>query len=400
MRTFCNLHFGRQIFGLSLGVIFTSYSFASTPKAEFRKLVKLASVPVAEGNYIVVLDENESFQSFKPLLSSPMQHTYTEVFQGFSAKLNVSDLKKLDADSRVEKIYKTTPMYLNAEQKGVTWGLDRLDQEVLPLDTRYSWKNDGAGVTVYVIDTGVFATNSDFEGRAVSYADLTVEKGTSKENLDGHGHGTHVSGTIASKTYGVAKASKIVGIKVFDSQGSEADDATILAGVDVAMKHHKEFQTKAVMNLSLGGEASDVLDAGLKKAIESGITVVVAAGNESMDACQTSPARLPEAVTVGATNRSDKLAFFSNFGPCVDILAPGVGIVSNLNRSSGSQTMDGTSMASPHVAGVAALVLSAHPEFSPSEVSEFMVDQAVEGRIKTQDKTVNRFVSTLWNRPE
>jgi subtilisin family serine protease len=275
-----------------------------------------------------------------------------------------------------------------------------LDQEVLPLDTRYSWKNDGAGVTVYVIDTGVFATNSDFEGRAVSYADLTVEKGTSKENLDGHGHGTHVSGTIASKTYGVAKASKIVGIKVFDSQGSEADDATILAGVDVAMKHHKEFQTKAVMNLSLGGEASDVFDAGLKKAIESGITVVVAAGNESMDACQTSPARLPEAVTVGATNRSDKLAFFSNFGPCVDILAPGVGIVSNLNRSSGSQTMDGTSMASPHVAGVAALVLSAHPEFSPSEVSEFMVDQAVEGRIKTQDKTVNRFVSTLWNRPE
>ena len=400
MASFCNLHFGRQFLGLSFAAIFTSYSFAGSSKVEIRKLVQSKNTLETEGNYIVVLAEGQSFQSFKPLLSRPMQHTYTEVFQGFSAKLKVSELKNLDADSRVVKIYKTTPMYLNAEQKGVTWGLDRLDQEALPLDTSYSWKNDGAGVTVYVIDTGVFAANSDFQGRAVSYADLTVEKGTSKENIDGHGHGTHVSGTIASKTYGVAKASKIVGIKVFDSQGSEADDATILAGVDVAIKHQKEFQTKAVMNLSLGGEASDVLDAGLMKAIESGITVVVAAGNESMDACQTSPARLPEAVTVGATNRSDKQAFFSNFGPCVDILAPGVGVVSNLNRNSGSQTMDGTSMASPHVAGVAALVLSTHPEFFPSEVSEFLVDQAIEGRIKTQDKTVNRFVSTLWNRPE
>jgi serine protease len=369
-----------------------------TPEA---KLHTVSASNKVQGRYIVVLDDTR--ESFALEQASGLQplHVYRNAVRGFSADLSPEQLQTLLENAAVKAVYETGYRKLYGTQTDATWGVDRLDQTTSSLDRTYKYNADGKGVTAYIIDTGINVKHPTFEGRAVLGADVTKDKGTSKENIDGHGHGTHVAGTVGSKNWGVAKGVKLVAVKVFDSTGGEADDATVLAGIDFSIADHQANPGPAVINMSLGGEASDVLDAGVKKASESGIVVVVAAGNDNADACKYSPAREPSMITVGSMASGDRKSSFSNWGTCVDVLAPGSRVTSASNRGSGSATMDGTSMASPHVAGVAAVVLSAHPEFTVEQAAEFIKTTAQKDAISGfRNGTPNLLASLVWNVPK
>ena len=253
-------------------------------------------------------------------------------------------------------------------QSSAPWGLDRIDQTDLPLNSSYSYASDGAGVTAYVVDTGILASHTDFGSRVrVGYDAFTDGRNTS----DCNGHGTHVAGTIGGTTYGVAKAASLVAVRVLDCAGSGTLSG-VIAGIDWAVTDHASGP--AVMNLSLGGGASSSLDAAVDRAITDGITVVVAAGNSNVDACTVSPARASNAVTVGATTTSDSRASYSNFGSCLDIFAPGSSVLSAYYTSNtATATLSGTSMASPHVAGAAARILGADPGMRPDQVASALV---------------------------
>ena len=253
---------------------------------------------------------------------------------------------------------------LEAAAVATSWGLDRLDQRSLPLDTTYSYATTGAGVDAYVLDTGIRADHQEFTGRVKPGFALS-SLGTTE---DCNGHGTHVAGTLAGRTTGVAPGASIIPVRILDCNGSGSLSG-VLEAIDWVVENHTAGP--AVMNLSLGGSASAVLDASIQKAVDDGITVVVAAGNAGDDACLSSPARAPSAISVAATTISDRRSPFSNYGDCVDVFAPGSDIVSAWwTSSSATAVSSGTSMAAPHVAGVAARVLSAHANYSPAQVAD------------------------------
>lgn len=340
-------------------------------KSAVRQAVKGAAAPT---------DMRDTVRSLSGTLAK--QHglqnarfVYSRVLQGGVFHLEEKQLEALRNDPRVAYIEKDQEVKVRAVQSTPVWGLDRLDQADLPLDSQYQHDEGGVPVNVYVIDTGVLASHSQFDGRAQSGYDL-VDKDADATDCDGHG--THVAGSIGSALYGVAKNVKIFGVRVLNCSGS-GSYAGVIAGIEwVAANHIKP----AVANMSLGGNGSKAVDDAVSAGIQAGVTFVVAAGNSSRDACSYSPARVPAAITVGASDAADKRARFSNFGPCIDVFAPGVNIDSlGIKNITDLDTMSGTSMASPHVAGVAALYLSRHPDATPAEVAAAVIAGSVDGRI-------------------
>lgn len=297
------------------------------------------------------------------------------VFPGAIAKLTASGADALRAAPGIASVERDAPVALVATQATPPWGLDRADQRALPLSGSYTYPGTGSGVTAYVVDTGILATHADFGGRVRSgFTAITDGNGTT----DCHGHGTHVSGTVGGSTYGMAKAASLVAVRVLGCTGSGSTSG-VIAGLDWVVQDHAAG-VPAVLNMSLGGGASASLDAAVQAVINDGVTVVVAAGNSNADACLSSPSRAPAAVTVGATSSTDARASFSNFGTCVDLFAPGVGIASSwITSTTAAASLSGTSMASPHVAGAAAVLLGQTPSLSPAEVAARLVSSASTG---------------------
>jgi len=293
---------------------------------------------------------------------------YDSALDGFAARLTTEALDGLRSDPNVAYIEADQSVALLDTQSPATQGLDRIDQRDLPLSNSYTFDVTASGVTAYVIDTGVRLTHGDFGGRATSGFDA-VDGGSAD---DCNGHGTHVAGTVGGETYGVAKAVDVVAVRVLNCAGSGSNSG-VIAGIDWVTSDHADG-APAVANMSLGGSASAALDEAVSNSIADGVTYAVAAGNENSDACNSSPARVPEAITVGSTSVDDVRSEFSNYGTCVDIFAPGSEITSTWSTSdSATNTISGTSMAAPHVAGAAALFVAQSPSASPQAVSDGLV---------------------------
>jgi subtilisin family serine protease len=340
------------------------------------------SHPVA-GRYIVLFrdarpDNAAEAAAMVRAAGGQLHHSYANALHGFAASLPDAAIAALRRNPNVESIEQDQTVSLrqvSSPQNQATWGLDRIDQVDRPLDTQYQFTATGAGVAAFVIDTGIRADHTEFTGRLrPGYGVVADGNGTN----DCNGHGTHVAGTVGGTTWGVAKGVTITPVRVLDCAGS-GTWSDVIAGIDWVAA---STQRPAVANMSLGGGASAALDAAVAGAVAKGVVMVVAAGNNSVDACTASPAREPSAITVGATTSSDLRAYYSNTGACVDLFAPGDNIRSAWNTSAtAANTLSGTSMASPHVAGVAALMLQANPAATPAAIAAHLTSTATQNRL-------------------
>ncbi|MCX4674561.1 S8 family peptidase [Streptomyces sp. NBC_01433] len=345
-------------------------------------VIENAGAPGAiSGSYIVTFDESAADagsargKALAKKYGAEIKKTYRSALNGYAVELSAAEARKFAADPAVASVVQNRTFTVSGTQPSPpSWGLDRIDQKTLPLNQSYTYPDKaGEGVTAYIIDTGVRISHSDFGGRAANGYDAIDNDNTAQ---DGHGHGTHVAGTVAGTAHGVAKKAKIVGVRVLNNSGS-GTTAQVVAGIDWVTANAVK---PAVANMSLGGGADSVLDTAVRNSIASGITYAVAAGNESTDASTKSPARVGEAITVGSTTNTDARSSFSNYGSIVDIFAPGSSITSSWNTNdSATNTISGTSMASPHVAGAAALYLADHPGETPAQVSAGLVAAASTG---------------------
>jgi len=306
-----------------------------------------------------------------------VDYTYTSALRGFAGTMSAEAAGKLAADPAVAYVQQNRTVHLTTDQLNPpSWGQDRVDQRDLPLDSKYSYTNTASNVTAYVIDTGIRTTHSEFGGRATWGTNTTGDG----NNTDCNGHGTHVSGTIGGSTYGLAKGVHLVAVKVLDCGGS-GSFAGVAAGIDWVTQNHASGP--AVANMSLGAQGSDAAtETAVRNSIADGVTYGIASGNSNSDACNFTPARVTEAITVNASTRTDARASFSNFGTCTDIFAPGQDITSSWNTNdTASNTISGTSMATPHVVGAAALYLGDNPAASPATVQSAMKANATPNKI-------------------
>ncbi|GGY62584.1 S8 family serine peptidase [Streptomyces omiyaensis] len=298
-----------------------------------------------------------------------VRSVFSSALRGFSLTATPEEAARIAAQPGVRYVQADlVAQAVGTQPNPPSWGLDRVDGAK---DGSYTYPGDGSGVTAYILDTGLYRQHASFEGRAASGYDFIDNDA---DSADCHGHGTHVAGTVASKEYGVAKKAALVGVRVLNCQGS-GSTSQIVAGLDWVARNAKK---PAIANMSLGGGADQALDDGVQGVIDSGVAVAVAAGNDAKDACGTSPARLPAAITLGSTDSNDGRSGFSNYGRCLDLFAPGGSILSTRNGG-GTATMSGTSMATPHVAGAAAIHLSAHPDATPQQVRDALVRGARSG---------------------
>jgi serine protease len=311
---------------------------------------------------------------------------WSTALHGFSAEMNADDARAMSNDPRVAYVEEDGVVHTMGTQTGATWGLDRIDQASLPLSGSYVYPNEAANVTAYIIDTGIRTSHSSFGGRA-RHGFTAINDGRGSD--DCQGHGTHVAGTVGSSTWGVAKQVDLVAVRVLGCNGSGSNSG-VISGVDWVAQN---ASGPSVANMSLGGSASTALDTAIRNATNRGVTMVVAAGNENQNACNVSPARAPEAITVGSSTSSDARSSFSNWGTCVDIFAPGSNITSaRYSSSTASTTMSGTSMAAPHVAGAAALYLQTNPSATPSQVTAALTNNATSNKLSGVNGSPNKLL--------
>ncbi|MEV7531546.1 S8 family peptidase [Streptomyces hydrogenans] len=350
-------------------------------------VVAAGSPDAVDGSYLVTLKPGAGFAAGsakgRGLIAGyggKVGKTFGAALNGYAVTLDAAAARRLAADPAVATVEQNQIVRADATQTNAPWGLDRIDQASLPLSGTFTYPDSaGAGVTAYVIDTGVRISHGELAGRAVNGYDA-VEGDTVAQ--DGNGHGTHVATTIAGSTYGVAKAAKVVAVRVLDANGS-GTTAGVVAGIDWVTSHHTAG-APAVANLSLGGGASTTLDNAVKRSIADGVTYAVAAGNSGVNARNSSPARVTEALTVGATGNTDAKAGWSNYGAVLDLFAPGVSITAGWHTSdTATNTISGTSMAAPHVAGAAAVYLAGHTSATPAQVATALVNGATPDKVTT-----------------
>ncbi|MEV6239708.1 S8 family serine peptidase [Lentzea sp. NPDC051838] len=376
--------------GIGLALL-TSPVFAQTGS------IQMVENPVA-GSYVVVFKDgatdapatNAKALDLARKHGGKVSNIYVATVRGFAVKMDEAAARKLAADPEVAYVRQDGWARMSDTQTDPTWGLDRIDQANLPLDQRFTYPNTASNVTAYVLDTGIYKAHTEFEGRAKDGYDFIDND---SDASDCQGHGTHVAGTIGSKTYGVAKKVNLVAVRVLDCNGS-GQYSQIIKGIDWVAQNARK---PAVANMSLGGGADSTVNSAVKRAIAAGITFGLAAGNNNGDACQTSPARVPEAITVAASDSADKRSIYtggqaSNWGSCVDIFGPGSNITSTRNGG-GTASMGGTSMATPHVVGAAALYASANPSATPAQVRDALVNNATSGKITDTQGSPNKLLN-------
>lgn len=358
------------------------YDCAAQPTFPRGKVVTVANA--LANRYIVVRKPGASIQPLVSVAGVEVTHTLK---QGYAAKIAAQALAKILADPSVAYVQEDGEKHVSpkpAAAASIPWGLDRIDQRDWLLDGKYEPMGDGAGVNVAIIDTGV-TSHPDFASRLQADC-FTAHSGGC---ADGHGHGTHVAGTAAGTKYGVAKAATLYAVRVLDASGS-GSDSDVIRGIEwVAAKKRANPSQEWVANMSLGGGAAPALDQAVCDALAVGVDFAIAAGNEDADASSSSPARVVQAVTVGATDRGDRRAYFSNYGSLLDTFAPGVDVLSATPQG-GETTMSGTSMASPHVAGVLALIHGNEAGLTPAQAAERLLAKATVDVVTDPKGSANR----------
>ena len=351
-------------------------------------LSSVSTTPSVAGRFIVTLRERNDPRSVARDHGIRPDYVYTHALTGFAGAISDAARHGLLRDNRVVRVEPDGIATIVTTETGATWGIDRVDQRALPLSTTYSYTSTGSGVTAYIIDTGIRFTHSEFGGRAASGYDA-VDGGTAD---DCNGHGTHVAGTVGGATYGIAKAVTLVAVRVLNCSGSGTWSG-VIGGIDWVAGDHQSGAS-AVANMSLGGGANTSVDDAVRRMIGDGVATAIAAGNgnqggRAQDACKYSPARVAEAITVGATDQTDTKTSWSNYGNCVDWFAPGLNITSAwYSSNTATRTISGTSMATPHTAGVAALYLALNPGSTAQQVRDALYGNTSKGIVKNA-RTVN-----------
>lgn len=381
----------RNFIGLLIGISLLTFSILLLVTQKGHAL------PSTADRYIVVLNESakdpravasEHARSYRAEVSN----IYSHALKGYAAKIPAGRLQALQRDPRVAYVEPDGIATTVTTQSSPTWGLDRIDQRSLPLNGTFTYNATGLGVKSYIIDTGIRKSHAEFGGRAIDGFDA-VDGALPAD--DCNGHGTHVAGTTGGNQYGVAKNTTLVAVRVLDCDG-RGYWSWIIAGIDFVTASHQPGQS-SVANMSLGGGASTAVDSAVRNSIAKGVSYAVAAGNSSGDACRYSPARVAEAMTIGASDKADGKPSWSNWGNCLDWFAPGVGITSAwFTNDSATNTISGTSMASPHAAGAAALYLETNPGATPQQVRDALYNQSTKSVVKKARSINNNLLFTNY----